>query len=665
MFSLIVGVLLVTQPLPVAGKEGNHRFPHANPNANHARHIQRTGVRLPPAPLAGQADCKSLRFPETLTLTSYERVGNVSLPVAGGGDDDIFVLFSSQQASTRKIGDTSTTHNASAKEVADNVRPETQTGLRTRKAKGRPEAVDSLIPAFRFKSSIGIVECLMRGGSLTLGTFVMPAVTYDPLDQHYTATLPRPQVMQPGLYALRCMLLYGEDLFNKTRNLDFRWPTWRKGAQFIGEAVPPATPRVEDRSRCRDISQLLMPSAEAALHAAVSNLTVGACPGVVVEGSGRSWKISESIFNGPPAVVRISERETISEGNRHSLLPRCVAGGEFGRWLPIEVARPLVTNGHNIPPTRMKYWVPYECRATYWDISALKLLAASGQSSTCEGQPPLRGCLQCNLSNLRKVVFTGASTTSALMAAMRQHVLGESKEASRRDKQRDHENAARGTAIATSTIGAGNLELEFVVMYQLMPRTDSMNRSEAAVARRRQIRDLTNDLKPSAFVVHVGLHELCGAYGPEYPGKHAPCANRRELMETYSDYGDELKVLGLHKKSLFRSLMGSFPDAATSGPWRWQGFADCLPVFSRGNRGDAKGNPCPAVMAPLSNVIHAGRDATKAWNKSEVRVVDAFTPFHASPTSDIAAKDGMHLGPDCDEALAVNQAIMNALCASS
>jgi hypothetical protein len=334
--------------------------------------------------------------------------------------------------------------------------------------------------------------------------------------------------------------------------------------------------------------------------------------------------------------------------------------------MPIAEARRLVTNGDNIPTSRLKYWVPYACRPTYWDLAALEAVAEAGGQSTCQGKSQTDRCLYCRTDTLRKVVFTGMSVTSTLMAAMRRNIFGDAE--ATRDKERDHKNHAKGAALVDTKVKSTKLDAEFIVMGQLMPERAALNRSEIAQVRRRQIRDLADTLSPSAFVIHVGLHELCAAYGPGYPGKHSLAASRQELMETYSDFGDELKALRLSDKSLFRSLLGSFPDTVQSGPWRWQGFADCGATFELeggATRGVTKGgNPCPAVSAPTANAIFSGNDAVEAWSTSGVRVVDAFSPLHASPTSDRATKDGMHPHQDSDEALAINQLIMNTLCTS-
>jgi hypothetical protein len=392
-----------------------------------------------------------------------------------------------------------------------------------------------------------------------------------------------------------------------------------------------------------------------------------------------------------------------------SLLPRCGAFDLPGRWLPAATARLVVINGASIPADREKYWAPYGCRSTFWDLAALKAVADRNPAAggPCSTSPQEGGaaaalhsssCPTCALGALRKVVFTGRSTTAVLMAALREHVLHEAHEDAKRDKDADHLREASGSPLAEARADLGgppgvNHGIEFVTMPQTMPVALGRNRTAVTAERRQQIRDLVGRFKPSALVLHTGLHEVCGAYGPAYDLNRknvGACASRAELMEGYEDYAAEVASLGLSGRTVFRSLMGGFPDVGRSGPWRWVGFADADPPY-KGGGGQGKGaggkgggpggaggageerqpwagNPCPAILGPVANAIFASGDAATAWGRGSigggrgVQVVDAFSPFHASPTRSKVMSDGLHPNTASVEALAVNQAIMNALC---
>jgi len=74
-------------------------------------------------------------------------------------------------------------------------------------------------------------------------------------------------------------------------------------------------------------------------------------------------------------------------------------------------------------------------------------------------------------------------------------------------------------------------------------------------------------------------------------------------------------------------------------------------------------NPCPTVAGPTSHAAWVEADAYKAWSGHVVRFIDAWPPVHASPTTDLAlSDDGLHMKASSDEALAVNQMIIGALC---
>jgi hypothetical protein len=302
--------------------------------------------------------------------------------------------------------------------------------------------------------------------------------------------------------------------------------------------------------------------------------------------------------------------------------------------------------------------------------------------------------LQCRLESLRDVVLTGASTTSALFAALRLEVLGEDPARAARNRTREHERVAAGETVdAVALELSPGVVLRFSVEGQSMPLAfEAANASELTQKRRRQISALLHATRTatamatatsaattptvgpqrnvSALVIHVGLHELCGAYGPAYPGAHSPCASRRELSDTYADYGQAVSDAGFSAQAVFRSLLGTYPDAPPSGlPGRFKGFADCGTAAPERHRGGAgKGlNPCAGVAAAWSHAVHHGGDAARAWAAPGrgVGTIDAYGPVHASPTAwSEGLRDGLHPQPASDEALAVNQLLMNWLCAS-
>jgi hypothetical protein len=91
------------------------------------------------------------------------------------------------------------------------------------------------------------------------------------------------------------------------------------------------------------------------------------------------------------------------------LLPRCTEGSFPGRWLPIHAARPLVANGASIPESRAKYWVPFGCRPTHWDLAALRRVAAAGGDTGANPASGNEDRLVCHLPSLERVVLTGVA----------------------------------------------------------------------------------------------------------------------------------------------------------------------------------------------------------------------------------------------------------------
>jgi len=649
-----------------------------------------------------------------------------------------------------------------------------------------------LVPAFSFRGA-GLVECLLRDVAGT-GAFLAPRMKRDADLSITTAMLPLPSVLDRGLYAVRCVRLdNGLETARVADNWDFRWPKPNQGPEFVGEALHSATPEAGSgadepqggqqpsyHKNCTRVASLLAMRDHEALWGAFfgtgdggSPIPAHGCPaGLVVEANwaNDSYGPGATVArNGPAAVLRTLHMPPADDGGDDEgrtgddgggggggggggvgrreaspwgapapevvpMLPRCTEGSFPGRWLPTDLARPLVTNGANIPPSRPKYWVPFGCRPTHWDIHALRSVAEGGgdTGSPCRGRRSGRGhasaaagavargvvsgsggvggggnsesggCalgnpsngsgssvsggsgerLQCNLASLRHVVFTGSSTTSALFSAFRAHVLLEDEARAARNKTADHAAEAAGRTLwdVRVDLGAG-FAARFAMEGQLMPLAMGVDPVAVKLARRLQVFKLLNGTNTSlsaastagkaaavagvsALVLHVGLHELCGAYGPAWALKgHSPCASRRELAETYRDYGEALRDAGFTGKAVFRSLMGSFPDGPNGVPFRFKGFANCDDGVEPRRVGKSP-NTCGAIAWAASHAVHHNGDAAGAWAAHEVDVVDAYSPVHGSPTSAAAFRDSLHPAPDSDEALAVNQLLLNWLCAS-
>ena len=268
-----------------------------------------------------------------------------------------------------------------------------------------------VVPAFRFTSRPGgVVECLLRGDKSASRAFVLPVVTGAATGE-FTAKLPPPSLMDPGSYAVRCVRLYGESVGNLSYDADGHWrdcTTHRHNQpKFDGTILEPASGAPS--LLCRGFTaRLLDLSADAGLASLLASVKRGACPGVIAEaaqGHG-AWDRSEVLTSGPPAVVRVEAAHSRAGGVATSAglaglsLPRCAAQDAPGRWLPRADAVPLVTNGRNIPLARAKVWVPYGCRPTYWDIAALRRVAAADAAAAAgaseararayiQGEPPV------------------------------------------------------------------------------------------------------------------------------------------------------------------------------------------------------------------------------------------------------------------------------------
>ena len=243
-------------------------------------------------------------------------------------------------------------------------------------------------------------------------------------------------------------------------------------------------------------------------------------------------------------------------------------------------------------------------------------------------------------------------------------MFDESLETAARNKKRDHEFQAAGKATMMIDYDLGNGTLiKFVTQSQLMPATQGKSRRVVEAERHAQIAQYVNE-KPSAMILHIGLHEICGAFGPSWFTHHIhqPCASRKEIAETYEDYGQALFEHGIQHKTFFRSILGSYGDVDPGRYWRWHGFLNEKRSWVTGDARGSGGNPCNSIAGPFAHASFMEGDAPKAWSGSGVGFIDAYSPIHAGKTSDSGMSDGLHTVEASDEALAVNQLIMNALC---
>ena len=133
--------------------------------------------------------------------------------------------------------------------------------------------------------------------------------------------------------------------------------------------------------------------------------------------------------------------------------------------------------------------------------------------------------------------------------------------------------------------------------------------------------------------------------------------------------GKLLGAAGALNVTLFRSLLGSYVDIGAQKPWRWHGFAHnqsgfgvTMPSHHTHPPASRAGNPCPAVMGPVA-LLHGREETERAWAGTGAGFVDAWSPMEASPALVDSMPDGLHPLEDSDEALAVNQLALNALCA--
>jgi len=328
----------------------------------------------------------------------------------------------------------------------------------------------------------------------------------------------------------------------------------------------------------------------------------------------------------------------------------------------------MVINSAAIPSEVRHYWVPFNCTPTHWTRNLLEQISArptaSGRNTNVAQEYNVAAC---NLDRLSRVMFTGRSTASLLFHGLLTQVLQSDSPAATRNKTSEHkrENAGllavdawsfelgprqRVEMSVVSTVGA-------VLPWRRPNRTRSMVRSEN---KRALWRDVISK-KPSAIVLHIGLHELCGAYGGTTgpSGWDGICYSRNDLFNTYADYGAELRKAGLENLTLFRTVMGGYVDA-TGGTSRWGDFAS--EAFPR--TPEIQKNKCTDVFTPMA-AVHATESAT-AWAQSGFGVLDAYNIFASSPDLVTAMRDtdGMHPSQQSAEVLAVNQMAMNGLCAT-
>ena len=274
------------------------------------------------------------------------------------------------------------------------------------------------VPAFRFEGrGLGGVECLLRsvGGS---GGVLYPVMQFAPSrttgggDDTLTAMLPPPSILGAGAFAVACVRAFGGSDDDHARNTSYRWPTPKQPPVFVGEEVAPQAPSAPSEPACAGVAALAGAASRAArLGEVLAALPVGGCPSQVLEATdvdgeyaaNNQEDVAKAPPRGPPAVLRITAAATDQgHGQEHGQgggqgiptggtaqpqalqprsicreLPRCGedVGSLPGRWLPIKEARCLVVNGAAIPASRTKYWVPFACAPTFWDLAALRLEA--------------------------------------------------------------------------------------------------------------------------------------------------------------------------------------------------------------------------------------------------------------------------------------------------
>jgi hypothetical protein len=517
-----------------------------------------------------------------------------------------------------------------------------------------------LITAFKFRGE-GILECVMRGESRA-GDYLAPALhqASPATGGHYVAQLPVPSVLEAAVYTIKCAQSYSSEAATFYLNASARYTMDTYGFPYLGIPLPKTAGT--NQTVCPEIRALSeSASKETLLLKALKKVPLGGCPGVVIEVVGGVYLDADSTtYDVPPAVIRTTMNNTATLAA--PFLPRCTYGDGFGRWVKTSRARNLVSNGHAIPNTVEKYWVPYNCRPTYWNADALKAVTAARGDTGCSKESRCDNRLVCAVSNLRAVIFTGASVASALFCNFREAILGEEHAAAARKKEREHALVSKNTNHFVTHLTGSNFaaskstNLDFFLFAQTMPVLTNLSREDSAAACRGQIKELVEQL-PSALVLNIGVHEICGAYGPTGV---APRVTRLELEHAYEDYGKALVEFGFENKTIFRTSLGSFRNAR--GTW-WQGFLNCGAPSKAPHLPNYSGNPCYTLVSPFDRVARGEDDVHRGWSQSGVKIVDAGAPMYASPTIDQCVEiDGLHPQTESDEAMSINQLVMNMLC---
>ena len=486
-----------------------------------------------------------------------------------------------------------------------------------------------------------LVECLLHGqAGRAQGVWLRPRIVYNTSAGHHEAWLPSANLLDSGVYDVRCVRLYERAIARPMlTDVHYRWPNWDRGPRMAGGKRGLVLPVLQKTS---------------------------------VTGAGSAYAGRERVLRGTPAVVAIRATSREGQHRRHTAPCNGAVGAQPGRWVPRAVAQEMVINSAAIPSEVRHYWVPFNCTPTHWTRNLLEQISARptapGRNTNVAQEYNVAAC---NLDRLSRVMFTGRSTASLLFHGLLTQVLQSDSPAATRNKTSEHkrENAGLSAVDAWSfVLGVTRIRdgqrvemsvvstMGAVLPWRIPNRTRSIVRSEN---KRALWRDVISK-KPSAIVLHIGLHELCGAYGGTTgpSGWEGICYSRDDLFNTYADYGAELRKAGLENVTLFRTVMGGYVDA-TGGTSRWGAFAsEALPRTP-----EIQKNKCTDVFTPMA-AVHATESAT-AWAQSGFGVLDAYNIFASSPDLVTAMRgtDGMHPSQQSAEVLAVNQMAMNGLCA--
>ena len=481
-----------------------------------------------------------------------------------------------------------------------------------------------------------LVECLLHGrAGRAQGVWLRPRIVYNASAGHHEAWLPFANLLDSGVYDVRCVRLYERGIARPmVTDVYYRWPNRNRGPRMAGGKRGLVLPVLQKTS---------------------------------VTGAGSAYAGRERVLPGTPAVVTVRATGA-GQHRRHTAPCTGAVGSQPGRWVPRVAAQEMVINSAAIPSKVRHYWVPFKCTPTHWTLDLLQQIAArpAAPGRNANGAQEYN-VPACNLDRLSRVMFTGRSTASLLFHGLLTQVLQADSPDATRNKTREHEREDAGlTALdAWSFVLGPRQRVEMSVVSTegaVLPggrrpnRTRSMVRSENRHALWREVISKS----PSAVVLHIGLHELCGAYGGTTgpSGWDGVCYSRDDLLNTYADYATELRKAGLENVTLFRTVMGGYVDA-TGGTSRWGAFASqALPRTAENHN-----NKCTDVFTPMA-AVHAAESAT-AWAQSGFGVLDAYNIFASSPdlVEAMRGTDGMHPSQQSVEVLAVNQMAMNGLCA--